>query len=460
MPVEPTSDFCDSCGNVFKGQLEAENCPSCETLINVDASVCPICNVRLKSSKKDKKESIIPTQVEKDDKALLEKLLAWKGDEKQVEDTAEDVEEREQAMKVLRTIATVESDEVVEERIKKIGEVGKDREGFEKLRKEMLKMGKPFESILERNLMNITLIDNELEEKNEELKRLKGQKGKGIEDKKVKLEKEIGEMNKKKQAMMSYESNILMLGGAFRRLLGHQQSELFRWETDLKKRVAAFQKEVKMRKKQKEKMKNKEDTLDKREEELSNRFLDLKSRENELSAREQKLEKKLKDLKTKEVELKTWETEIESNRSNESQITPQEENKNFNKEEWLKEQRKLQADLFRVREQVTGSENGLHSMGKMNEVFNNMENNLKEREGELENLKNQLKEINAVIIEKDREIENLKDGEHEFTVDEDTKKLLKILDDLLEKLPEEVVDKFARSDDYLLYEKVLEKYKL
>ncbi|NIM58207.1 MAG: hypothetical protein GTO16_04600, partial [Candidatus Aminicenantes bacterium] len=160
------------------------------------------------------------------------------------------------------------------------------------------------------------------------------------------------------------------------------------------------------------------------------------------------------------VELKTWESEIESNRSNESQTTPQKGNKNFNKEEWLREQRKLQADLFRVREQVTGTENGPNSLGKMNEVFNNMETNLKEREDEFENLKKKLKELNAVIIEKDREIENLKGGEHEFTVDEDTRKLLKILDDLLEKLPEEVVDKFARSDDYLLYEKVLEKYKL
>ncbi len=133
--------------------------------------------------------------------------------------------------------------------------------------------------------------------------------------------------------------------------------------------------------------------------------------------------------------------------------------KNFNKDIWLKEQKRLQADLFKVRDKVIEPGDGSIDTNFMNDL-RNMEDNLKEREKELGNLNNKLKELNAVIIEKDREIEKLKGGELEFALDEETKKLLKILDDLLEKLPEEVVDKFAKSDDYLLYEKVLEKYKL
>jgi predicted nucleic acid-binding Zn-ribbon protein len=42
--------------------------------------------------------------------------------------------------------------------------------------------------------------------------------------------------------------------------------------------------------------------------------------------------------------------------------------------------------------------------------------------------------------------------------DQDTKKLLTVLDGLLEHLPPDLINKFANSDDYVLYEKVLDGY--
>lgn len=50
--------------------------------------------------------------------------------------------------------------------------------------------------------------------------------------------------------------------------------------------------------------------------------------------------------------------------------------------------------------------------------------------------------------------------EEEPPLDEDVRKVLKIADDLLEKLPENVIDEFATSDDFVLYEKVITKYKI
>ena len=43
--------------------------------------------------------------------------------------------------------------------------------------------------------------------------------------------------------------------------------------------------------------------------------------------------------------------------------------------------------------------------------------------------------------------------------DSDVEKLLPVIDSLLEKLPDEVIDSFAKSDDFALYEKVVKKYK-
>jgi len=45
-------------------------------------------------------------------------------------------------------------------------------------------------------------------------------------------------------------------------------------------------------------------------------------------------------------------------------------------------------------------------------------------------------------------------------LDDDVRKVLEIADNLLEKLPEEVIDKFASSKDFEIYEKVITKYKI
>jgi len=45
-------------------------------------------------------------------------------------------------------------------------------------------------------------------------------------------------------------------------------------------------------------------------------------------------------------------------------------------------------------------------------------------------------------------------------LDEDIRQVLRITDNLLEKLPEEVIDEFAHSEDFTLYEKVISKYKI
>lgn len=44
------------------------------------------------------------------------------------------------------------------------------------------------------------------------------------------------------------------------------------------------------------------------------------------------------------------------------------------------------------------------------------------------------------------------------SVDTDLIQLLKITDDLLGKLPDEVIEEFSQSEDFALYEKVMKKY--
>ena len=66
------------------------------------------------------------------------------------------------------------------------------------------------------------------------------------------------------------------------------------------------------------------------------------------------------------------------------------------------------------------------------------------------------------VTEKDKEEvhEEIKEKSEPTLLDEDIKKLLVITDDLLGKLPEEVIDEFSKSDDFKLYSKVYSKYKI
>jgi hypothetical protein len=45
-------------------------------------------------------------------------------------------------------------------------------------------------------------------------------------------------------------------------------------------------------------------------------------------------------------------------------------------------------------------------------------------------------------------------------LDQDIKKVLLVTDALLSELPEDVINRFTQSDDFELYEKVLNKYKI
>ncbi|UCE39450.1 MAG: zinc ribbon domain-containing protein [Thermoplasmata archaeon] len=459
--IEPNATFCESCDTMLDGEMEAKSCPSCETLISMEANVCPICNEKVAENPNEAGQPVT-TQLAKEDEEFLVKVMSWaKSWDVASPDTEEDVQERERAMKVLESIATIEPDETIEDHIKDIDETSMEKEDFEVRRKQLMKLGKPFETLLERNVANMNIIDKEINDKMEELKKLEGGEGKENEDARNHLERRIKILQKKKQAMISYESNILMIGGAYRSILGAHQNELLRIEADLKKRVDAFQKEVERRKKQKDKLRGREEALDRREEELSHRFLDLKSRENEIRAIEEKILRSQKDLETRQEELKTWESEIESNRNSQAQANVDSTKSNETlKEEWLAAQKQFQADLFKMKDEVIEAEKDMQKIDSLDNDIKNLENNLEEKEKELNTVASKLEELKAMIIEKDKEIEKLKEVGPGFNVDEETRKILKILDDLLELLPEEVVDKFAKSNDYLLYEKVLEKYKL
>ena len=85
------------------------------------------------------------------------------------------------------------------------------REVLEKRRKQLLKLGKPFETALERNITEMNLIESELEKKNAELKLLEGEDGKKAQEVRSRLKDEIEQLQTKRQTMTTHEQKTLMI---------------------------------------------------------------------------------------------------------------------------------------------------------------------------------------------------------------------------------------------------------
>lgn len=117
------------------------------------------------------------------------------------------------------------------------------------------------------------------------------------------------------------------------------------------------------------------------------------------------LVEKEKELLEREHRLREREKALERELAHIEETSKKLESDEITKEEWLEQQRRIQEKLYQIRQEVIK----------------------KAAESEKEKL---------------------------------TKKVLKILDDLLGKLPDEVIEEFARSENFDLYKKVMEMYGL
>lgn len=104
----------------------------------------------------------------------------------------------------------------------------------------------------------------------------------------------------------------------------------------------------------------------------------------------------------------------------------------------LESHARREAGLNRKEEMLNKKEKEIDAVIRSHQLEREEELNRRERE----------------LIMKEKEL----GGKVEEKIDEEVKKLLKVLDELLGKLPKEVIDKFVKSEEYNLYEKVLERY--
>jgi len=177
---------------------------------------------------------------------------------------------------------------------------------------------------------------------------------------------------------------------------------------------------------------------------------ELKAKIEELARREEHLNRKIRaySIKLKELEALKRGGEASSQRetisSSGQEIDGRVEAELFDeREEWMKDQSKIKAGLIEIRNQLISSKEAGRvtyypspPSGELLEKIEVLEEKLADANKEREELREQLRKL-----EESRK---------------DVSTLLKVLDQLLGKLPPEIIDEFSKSENFRLYEKVLD----
>ena len=181
----------------------------------------------------------------------------------------------------------------------------------------------------------------------------------------------------------------------------------------------------------------------------------LKGREDEIERREAHLERRIRDYAAKRRELdnlrkQSISTEHMPHQNNHAgePIDPPDFPSDLavdDRDSWLKEQTRIKMELIGIRNQMGSRDDMIdyyppHASGDVLAKMEALEEKIMDITREREEMSARLKRMEVCMV--------------------DTRDLLRILDQLLGRLPPEVIDEFSKSREFKLYEKVLDDLKI
>jgi len=192
----------------------------------------------------------------------------------------------------------------------------------------------------------------------------------------------------------------------------------------------------------------------------------LEETKKEIEEKKKELEQAKKEAKEREEELVKKMIEKEKRKKNEEKLKKLEMKK-------AKIEAKKREKELKKKARIEEKEKKLEAKMALKEE-KIRQKKLKEKKRELEKHK---KETSDILKVKTKEDKKKKEEEkppafHRFVsgkketielnplLDDDVRKVLIITDNLLEKLPEDIIDDFVKSKDFELYEKIINKYKI
>ncbi len=403
--VERDAIKCEGCLSELTEQVKAFPCPKCKTIIALGDPQCSSCGLKFKV------RTVRQTENAQDDQFLI-KLIEWgkTPGEIRTESTPANPEGVDLAKLV---------EEPTQEKVRRLAQLRESVKDLMANRSEMLeRMERRIENEKAR-LAEISGLDD------------KSSSAEQVEAEIMALADEMADITMLQAHMESLSDEISSLLESVD--VSEQVKERGLAARALRKKLDAKEKEV-------EELKAKEDQIMKREEMVDRKIHAYALKKKQLDDNEQELKVKLENLESERQELQRIKA-IAEGASTESE-------REQAKAEWLEDQKRLRQKLLGIRSTMT-----LHQTGK-----DVPQGEIEQAEGDIESMISELEEeIGALIVEKTDLQSKITEAS---MLDEDMKRLLKVLDQMLGQLPEEAIERFSKSDEFAVYERILDRFKI
>jgi DNA repair exonuclease SbcCD ATPase subunit/ribosomal protein L40E len=282
------------------------------------------------------------------------------------------------------------------------------------------KLAEPFDRMLERRKRRLEQMEALIERAQGRIKALESSADPAEVQEREELKTQIETLLLEKEDILKLEEGLVDMETTYRNILRMQKEELKARETSLRGRIAAFRHELESREKAFGQLKERESDFVRREDEFRTVMNRVHEREREIEKREELMRDKARLLDERHHALSEAEVDLERHR-------------------WELEQ-KISARPPSKEEPTPVTIKSDQELGA-----------LQARMVQLEEQMEQLAEERNQLMEQQKELLNLKG---------DLKVVMKDIDELLGDLPKDKIRKFAKSEKFALYEKLLEQLQL
>lgn len=402
--VDPDATKCEGCLSELTEQVKAFPCPKCKTIIALGDPQCSGCGLKFKVRTVKARES------PQDDQFLI-KLIEWgkaPGDKRG--EPAQAGEETEKAKA---------EEPVTLERVQRLAQLRESVKDLMANRSEMLeRMEKRIESEKAR-LAEISTLDDQSSSADQ------------VEAEIMALADEMADITMLQAHMESLSDEISSLLESVD--VSESVKERGLAARALRKKLDAKEKEV-------EELRAKESQIAAREEMVDRKIQGYALKKKELDEREEELRVRLEKLEAERQELERLRTIAQG-----ANTEAEREQANT---EWMDEQKNLRQRLLGLKSKMIPPQDGQEPP----------EANIEQAEGDIEAM---ILSIEAQIGELINQKTDLQSKITEASaVDEDMKRLLKVLDQMLGQLPDEAIEQFSKSDEFAVYERILDRFKI
>lgn len=406
--VERGEAKCPGCGADFTEEVKAFACPKCQTIMVLGSPQCPSCGLKFRV------KTLKPGAPAEDDKLLMKliqlvaKPPAQSGQEHRVAPQAGPASPPDQGLAPAS-----------EEQLRKFGELRESIKDLMTNRSEML-----------------ARMERRIAEEKERLTQISSMDPKSATAEQV--EAEIMSLAAEMADITMLQAHMDALSDEISTLMESVQVSDAAKERGLAAR--ALRKKVESQEKELAELKEKEAQLRGREEMVDRKIQGYAHRKKELDDQEEQLKLTLTKLEAERAEIERLSTIAKGART--------EAEREQAGAEWREEQVRLHARLKALHSKVA-------SGGAAEELT---DQEMAADDADLEKTIGALEDrIGGLMVEK---ADLQKRTAEAAAVDEDLKRLLRVLDQMLGQLPEEAIERFSRSDEFVLYERLLDKFKI